>query len=28
MIVPETLEEIANTAASIGVLNQDALAAL
>ena len=28
MIVPETLEQIANTAASIGVLNEDALAAL
>lgn len=28
MIVPETLEQIANTAAIIGVLNEDALAAL
>ena len=28
MIVPETLEQIASTAASIGVLNEDALAAL
>ena len=28
MIVPETLEQIANTAAALGELNEDALAAL